>query len=728
MSNFLTPAIATALIITSCTWGHTCPPGGPENDSAGTALSISAAQSLRFNTSSASSDGPPNLPCLPWKDLWWRNRSPADGELTITVETPTFDSAVSVYDLGTSSTFDLDLLPLLWTECANERGPGGETVAFRAVSGAHDLVQVGGFDDGPGAESGGGEITASMLASAAGACLTTCPAGSTQQNDGCGGVLPQFDPNGGCNMVPASFQHLGTVSVGAPRHACGTVGTFGGSARDLDWFTFTLDQASIIEVNATHLTAADEPAPNFTVFIIDGFDCDDSVVRFAAASSDCPFISDEVLLPPGTHTVIFTVNSFGPGEPACPVSYVGTVAAVLSCGSPDAGHCDEIHADPFCNDAQCCLAVCAVDPICCAATWDFDCVSTAALSCSGAAVTTSLPGAIGVDGSFYVLQAHDDHLSRVWKWDNGADQWQFPPLGAIAAPPWGLDLSSRPAGRTSTGGFFAIVKAYSNPSGGWAPAMLRWEPGIGMASLQPTPASSPNTPPPAPSASVSDRFTYTVVTHNGNEKLFEYDSRTATWTHHAGKSPRYDSPVCLLAPSHLFMASDRGHLIERWKTPSGSWAWGDHANPTNWTLFNRPDAVHVGGAMPSNKVFVTFSDGSLWQRWWDGGHWRWHPHGIPFGWRVDSPAVAVADGKLFVTGDWDHAGGNTRVLLQLYWNGSSWTWYPHGSPPSTSIAEGGAAATIGGDHVVVKGTDGNFHMCWWNGSAWAWKNCGAPPR
>jgi hypothetical protein len=60
------------------------------------------------------------------------------------------------------------------------------------------------------------------------------------------------------------------------------------------------------------------------------------------------------------------------------------------CGHPAAGDCfDAIGNDqnytPYCDDADCCNAVCQMDPFCCAVLWDASCVARANAICAGGA-------------------------------------------------------------------------------------------------------------------------------------------------------------------------------------------------------------------------------------------------------------------------------------------------------------------------------------------------------
>lgn len=52
-----------------------------------------------------------------------------------------------------------------------------------------------------------------------------------------------------------------------------------------------------------------------------------------------------------------------------------------SCGSPTVGNCCWPHFGPFCDDAACCESVCAVDDYCCTTSWDATCVLYANATC-----------------------------------------------------------------------------------------------------------------------------------------------------------------------------------------------------------------------------------------------------------------------------------------------------------------------------------------------------------
>lgn len=224
--------------------------------------------------------------------------------------------------------------------------------------------------------------TTLLTASAAfGQCVTTCPIGGIQQNDACGGLDP--DPNGGCNFSPVQYQDIGALGLGSPLNVCGTVGTFGEAGRDLDWYRFSLAAPSVIRVTASNLDSNGVQATNFTMFIINGDNCNTQITEFAAASGACPFISPDVALPPGNHIVILTVNSFAPDPPACPVTYKALIEVVEElpeqCGGSES--CTEVHASGGCENFVCCGQVCAFNPDCCTTGWDQSCVDLAVKLC-----------------------------------------------------------------------------------------------------------------------------------------------------------------------------------------------------------------------------------------------------------------------------------------------------------------------------------------------------------
>jgi hypothetical protein len=76
------------------------------------------------------------------------------------------------------------------------------------------------------------------------------------------------------------------------------------------------------------------------------------------------------------------------------------------CGDPDAGDCLTANGSPGCEDAECCAAICAVDPFCCETDWDFICVKQTSGVCDGGGSCfgdTDDNGAVDVDDLVSVI-------------------------------------------------------------------------------------------------------------------------------------------------------------------------------------------------------------------------------------------------------------------------------------------------------------------------------------
>ncbi len=66
------------------------------------------------------------------------------------------------------------------------------------------------------------------------------------------------------------------------------------------------------------------------------------------------------------------------------------------CGNPAAGPCCVPNGSPYCADAACCEAVCAVDSFCCSVEWDAGCADRALTTCS--TLPLEMPAAILMTG------------------------------------------------------------------------------------------------------------------------------------------------------------------------------------------------------------------------------------------------------------------------------------------------------------------------------------------
>lgn len=91
----------------------------------------------------------------------------------------------------------------------------------------------------------------------------------------------------------------------------------------------------------------------------------------------------------------------------CAIGWDASCAALADshcaglCGASASGSCATAHANPACSDAACCNAVCAVDPSCCANSWDATCVFQAEFYC-----TTGPPVECGLTGQGPCIQVH----------------------------------------------------------------------------------------------------------------------------------------------------------------------------------------------------------------------------------------------------------------------------------------------------------------------------------
>ena len=253
-------------------------------------------------------------------------------------------------------------------------------------------------------------------------CDLTCPSGAISEAEACGD-----DTNGGCNAPPisgstccvangglgcddvtcqdavcaadsfcctVSWDSLcasqaaslcGDLCASASAYeaiACGDTicGTFwaDGSFRDTDWYSFSLE-------SATTVTWSVKSAIPTTIAFLDN-NCPPFIFAIATASG-CPH-ELSFCLDAGTYTAFVAPGLFngipcGSGEANNYVATLtcGDVCEPLGCGSTSAGDCCVAGAAPYCNDADCCNAVCAADVFCCSVAWDAVCAQSAAILC-----------------------------------------------------------------------------------------------------------------------------------------------------------------------------------------------------------------------------------------------------------------------------------------------------------------------------------------------------------
>ncbi|MBL9119989.1 MAG: hypothetical protein JNL80_08760 [Phycisphaerae bacterium] len=219
-------------------------------------------------------------------------------------------------------------------------------------------------------------------------CDTSCPPGSTVENDGCG---PGPDANGGCTQEPPAFQF-----VPSDLAICGTVGGWeapdGTPGRDSDWFVFVVSEPSIVTITVHQENGLlGTPSPKFVVALLDSPNCAAQNYLSYVVGGTCPIETTPVIVQPGEYVFLVTVDAFGTSDPesACPVSYVARIGIdelYPSCtGSTET--CLNSHATPGCGDADCCSSVCANPAFayCCTSNWDAYCAAEAAMKeeCAG---------------------------------------------------------------------------------------------------------------------------------------------------------------------------------------------------------------------------------------------------------------------------------------------------------------------------------------------------------
>ncbi|MBL9149722.1 MAG: hypothetical protein JNM94_13615 [Phycisphaerae bacterium] len=193
---------ATADLAPCASFAYSCN-GAPTvpNDCAPECLPLVELGSVPFDTTLATTDGPPT-DCDYAKDIWYCIVAPTTGQLEVTVDEASFDPTIAVYDLGTSGVIDPSALPQALLQCGDSRHDGVETVYVAQTSvGTTYLIQVAGSLSSGLIEAGTGEITVRFKV----------PLVNT------GPTLPAlYDPNasGAFSLVDLGFA-TGTLAPGA---------------------------------------------------------------------------------------------------------------------------------------------------------------------------------------------------------------------------------------------------------------------------------------------------------------------------------------------------------------------------------------------------------------------------------------------------------------------------------------------------------------------------------
>ena len=111
------------------------PSNAPSNDCATAATAIALGETVAFNNSLATTDGPNNGQCAAdtAKDVWFKVQADADGTMLFRATSPGQDMVLSVYDLGGSSAVDGPSLDDDFVRCVDVLGIGAEDAVLEGV-------------------------------------------------------------------------------------------------------------------------------------------------------------------------------------------------------------------------------------------------------------------------------------------------------------------------------------------------------------------------------------------------------------------------------------------------------------------------------------------------------------------------------------------------------------------------------------------------------------------
>jgi hypothetical protein len=178
--------------------------------------------------------------------------------------------------------------------------------------------------------------------------------------------------------------------------------------------------------------------------------------------------------------------------------------------------------------------------------------------------------------------------------------------------------------------------------------------------------------------------------------------------------------------------------------------WTNAGNP-GVSVTNAPAAINytlTGGTVTQN-VFVSGANGELYDYHWNGTKWAWTAMGFPAqGVTIDysetnsnAPLTVINNQSGSTVHEHVFVSGSDGNLYNDFWNGTSWAWGTagDGSPPGTGAAMNGPIGVVNfqvGDtlemDVFVVGyyaapgsfATGTLYLDYWNGSDWTWVNTG----
>ena len=169
---------------------------------------------------------------------------------------------------------------------------------------------------------------------------------------------------------------------------------------------------------------------------------------------------------------------------------------------------------------------------------------------------------------------------------------------------------------------------------------------------------------------------------------------------------------------------------------NGTWSGWFKPVGDDGVLGSAPTALAMTGGIYTNytEVFVTGTDGNIYERWNFGSGWNasWYPLASPPGGAVDKPAAVSVDGSridLFVRGADNRLWSKTFIPCTTTPCGWSAWFLPPGTETGV-LASAPAAASRGPNHlaVSVRGTDNGLYFTQYlGGPTWQpWTGLGGP--
>jgi len=279
---------------------YSCQPGGPSNNCATNATTITASGTYNFNTVGATMDGPnhPAGGCQSgndtfFNDVWWKFVAPANGICAVsTCGTTPYDNKLAAYSFPNTGTPDFNTLNTALVAC-NDDGPNpclmtdgvtpyASALSFPVTAGRLYYVRMGSYTDG---ETGAGQIAFTLPQP----CQLPAPTG--QENETCGS-----SGNGGCNDQAGGFPFQ-PISIG--QRIAGTFWADNGT-RDTDWYAFSVSQDSQVSANVY--------SASFSTVLIIGGECG-SIQIINTGSGACPNVASACLRP-GNYKLFVAAQGF----------------------------------------------------------------------------------------------------------------------------------------------------------------------------------------------------------------------------------------------------------------------------------------------------------------------------------------------------------------------------------------------------------------------------------